>query len=217
MLLCLPTFGQAKDLESVIQQLSSSEPFNPVVVCEPDASTGSVALQNDQSLDLTVVSEEKARELFDMLRTQPDIPFLYPQDGCYSRAHRMARLLEDRGIISAKIFVTGNLQIETDRSPEGYVGWNWHVAPAILVRKNGVVIPMVIDPAIFSTPVTVSEWTGAQTKHQYARIDSVYLANRFTYDRRSRMDYTSWNMIQLEWTEDKNKQLLELQNNYSRP
>lgn len=114
-----------------------------------------------------VVTPEQAAALFTWLARQKDIAFDYPWDGCYARAHLMARRLRARGYEPGKVWAFANhdnLHVFTD--PKHAVEWKYHVAPTLRVRiPNGTIQVMVLDPSMFSWPVHISEWSAAQKKY----------------------------------------------------
>src|ERR1044071_8436154 len=84
------------------------------------------------------VSKRRAQELFDLCAATtcdpfavppPCIPFMYPDDGCWGRAHEMRRLMLDAGTSSDKVWIDGSLHTPTRNNPNCFVGWGWHVAP----------------------------------------------------------------------------------------
>lgn len=111
-----------------------------------------------------------------------DIPFDYPVNYCFARAHEMRRLMEDRQppVESRKAwnfspnFRTdegthddrGRLREEGAlRIRHGAMGtclWTYHVAPTVSVEGPDGPRTMVLDPALFEAPVTVEEWRAAQ-------------------------------------------------------
>lgn len=99
----------------------------------------------------------------------PCIPFLYPEDGCWARAHEMCRLMINMGLTPKKVWIEGDpyvttLRVSTKNSPYCGVWWYWHVAPTLCVRGPGLfqTQEMVIDPSLFSTPVSTATWKGVQ-------------------------------------------------------
>lgn len=126
------------------------------------------------------VSYRRAQEVFDAMSATscnpaataaPCIPFLYPDDGCWARAHEMRRLMNNMGVYPRKVWIHGSLKTPTRNNPNCVVYWGWHVAPTICVRRSwrwwhvfwwwsGV--RMVIDPALFTTPVTKAQWKAVQ-------------------------------------------------------
>ena len=94
----------------------------------------------------------------------PCIPFLYPDDGCWARAHEMCRLMINMGLSPKKVWIQGTLYVSTKNNPACGVHWNWHVASTLCVRGPGLFQTqrMVIDPALFTTPVTQAMWKGVQ-------------------------------------------------------
>lgn len=121
---------------------------------------------------LRCLSRSRAQQVFDAMNATscdpltvppPCIPFLYPDDGCWGRAHEMYRLMRAMGLKPKKVWIQGNLAAPTRNKPTCVVYWNWHVAPTLCVRKGFFAKQeMVVDPSLFSTPVTKSQWKGAQ-------------------------------------------------------
>jgi Glutaminase len=92
------------------------------------------------------------------------IPFLYPDDGCWARAHEMCRLMKNMGLNPKKVWIQGDLVVSTKNNPTCSVGWNWHVAPTLCVRGPGFLQTqdMVIDPSLFTAPVSKATWKSVQ-------------------------------------------------------
>jgi Glutaminase len=132
------------------------------------------------------VSDVRAQQIFDSLAARscdpltvpaPCIPFRYPDDGCWGRAHEMCRLMVADGLRPCKVWIEGGLYVATDNSPSCGVWWGWHVAPTLCVRGSGClgffqVRSMVIDPALFKTPVTKAQWKGVQGDTNATLTDS---------------------------------------------
>jgi hypothetical protein len=118
------------------------------------------------------VSPIRAQQLFDLVSAQtcnpltvppPCIPFLYPDDGCWARAHEMCRLMLAAGAWPRKVWIDGNLHTLTRNNPNCYVDWGWHVAPTLCVRLSfWHAEDRVIDPSLFTTPVSEPTWKGVQ-------------------------------------------------------
>jgi hypothetical protein len=92
------------------------------------------------------------------------ITWLYPDEGCWSRA---AAFIKDFfGSINnpvatfhrpSKIFAFGNLCVNTKNNSDGYVSWWVHIAPVI--RDNQTNAIYVLDPAVEPKhPLPVTEW-----------------------------------------------------------
>jgi hypothetical protein len=96
----------------------------------------------------------------------PCIPFRYPDDGCWARAHEMCRLMIDMGLSPKKVWIQAStrLHVNTRNNPLCFVEWGWHVAPTLCVRGPGFLQlqRMVIDPSLFTTPVSKATWKGVQ-------------------------------------------------------
>jgi len=119
------------------------------------------------------VSAARAQQVFDEMAATtcnpltvpaPCIPFLYPDDGCWARAHEMCRLMIAKGLTPKKVWIQGSLHVSTKNNPNCQVFWGWHVAPTLRVRGKWFFTcsTMVIDPSLFSTPVTEAVWKSVQ-------------------------------------------------------
>jgi hypothetical protein len=147
----------------------------------PAAKPGSTTLPC-QSAKQTL-TELEARRLFNELAANKNIPFDYPVDCCYSRAHSMCRMIEQKNIVCQKIWYFdknfGTLAeqdslkpIKADGTPVAFPGrhgfarhvaWVYHVAPTVkVVRNDGTTQDMVMDPSLSNRPLTKSEWKQIQ-------------------------------------------------------
>lgn len=121
---------------------------------------------------LIPITPAKAQELFNQVNSKiccpaspkaPCIPFLYPDDGCWGRAHEMCRLMITSGTQPEKVWIYGNLRTPTPNNPACEVNWGWHVAPILLVKTTATdTETWVIDPSMFPGPVSEKTWAGAQ-------------------------------------------------------
>jgi hypothetical protein len=68
------------------------------------------------------------------------------------------------GLKPKKVWIQGGLHTLTRNNPNCFVNWGWHVAPTLCVRgpRFWQAREMVIDPSLFTTPVTQSTWKGVQ-------------------------------------------------------
>lgn len=119
------------------------------------------------------ISAARAQQVFNAMSAtscnplsalSPCIPFLYPDDGCWGRASEMCRLMINMGLSPKKVWIQGTLHVSTKNNPNCSVSWGWHVAPILCVRGPGFfqAQEMVIDPSLFTTPVTEATWKGVQ-------------------------------------------------------
>lgn len=117
--------------------------------------------------------------------------WLYPPDGCFVRAELAGqRLVQKKYPNPSKIFVFGNLSVDTENVPDGSVSWWFHVV--VGYKKNGVVY--VFDPAIEpKRPLTLDEWSsymGTETKEfavcdmgTYAPSDKCHNPSKMTFEK----------------------------------
>ena len=136
-------------------------------------------LMGESALEETEVSPAEAARIFtvmstltftDTAGTQSPVPYHYPVDGCYARAHMMAQVLTRAGYASERVFATsttGGLEIPNQYSEDQPGGappvtrWFYHVAPIINVRTAAGVEQQVIDPSTQAGPVPIATWLGA--------------------------------------------------------
>lgn len=119
------------------------------------------------------LSAARAQQVFNDMQTTscapltvpaPCIPFMYPDDGCWGRASEMCRLMQLQSLKPRKVWIQGGLNVATRNNPTCSVSWGWHVAPTLCVRGPGLLQrqQMVIDPSLFTTPVSKPQWKAVQ-------------------------------------------------------
>ncbi|HMK27704.1 MAG TPA: protein-glutamine glutaminase family protein [Chitinophagaceae bacterium] len=120
------------------------------------------------------VSLDRATELLNMIikksctpcvSTASCIPFRWPSNGCWIRAHLMCYLLISKGAMPEKIWSDGKkLRGRSTNVPGCIVKWTWHVAATLMVMQgDGVPVKMVIDPSLSYELLTPEKWRSLQT------------------------------------------------------
>ncbi len=85
------------------------------------------------------------------------ISWLYPYDGCFARAEHVAHLINkiDPKAQFGRVFIFGDLEVQTPNSTTGSVGWWYHVA--VIFKSQGKAF--VIDPSLnYYKPLELSVW-----------------------------------------------------------
>lgn len=117
------------------------------------------------------VSPERLDEIFNDMKgescapcnpSSTCIPFQYPNDGCWIRAHLMAYKMraysppED----PEKLFIQGSLDPFAPNSPDCGLPWNWgwHIAPTLMISLPGGNEKRVIDPSLAPAPISETDW-----------------------------------------------------------
>lgn len=173
---------------SNFQSLSANDKFfDGCSACEQSqAITGTVySPHNKKNIELTILSEDRVKEVFKKIKEDEDIPFNYPYEDCYARAHKAALDLDEMGIVSGKAFVEGEMYFKMKHAE---FGWSYHVANLVLVKKGNKLVPTIIDPATFDRPVPVEEWKAFLLKDPKSKKVSEYYTKRFNYDPETRHD-----------------------------
>ncbi len=134
------------------------------------------------------VSEARAGELFTNMNNEScspcdpniDIPnqvaecisFLYPDNGCWIRAHIMCHLMRTGGPDTTTnppedpqkiwIYFSGGNPVPTANHPDCHVPWSWHVAPTLQVIQPGGNETWVVDPSVSPVPEFKNDWRDRQ-------------------------------------------------------
>ena len=164
--------------------------------------------KGDPCVEASVLTPQELSKAFDFLAKIHEIPYDYPEDGCYARALEMARILERDGILSAKVIIevphtttvnasTGKTEFHstdgkilyaaTKNSPKGYVEWIWHIAPVVYLNDGNQLTPMILDPSLFEHPVTVDEWKTVMVTKERPKA-TLSFHSRFRYGLTETMD-----------------------------
>lgn len=106
------------------------------------------------------------------------ISWLYPDDGCWTRASAVIRDLFGPlnndihdSLRPSKVFVFGNLCVNTNNSEEGAVSWWYHTAP--IIKDASTNQTYVLDPAVNPyKPLTMENWVTEITSTSGACADS---------------------------------------------
>lgn len=126
----------------------------------------SVNFKEDQ---VTILSEEEAQRLFKEFSRIEYMKFDYLHDGCFDRAHEFSLIAKEHGIEMGKVFLSDKNEVaalypkewKTKKDPPvpvGFVGWRYHVAPYVLVEKEGKLTPFVFDVGVAKKAKALEEW-----------------------------------------------------------
>jgi Glutaminase len=137
---------------------------------------------------LGCISGARAQQVFDAMAATncnpltvppPCIPFMYPDNGCWGRAHEMCRLMITMGVSPKKVWIDHvgpPLKANTRNHPQCFVEWYWHVAPTVCVRRWRFWLlwsqEMVVDPSLFTTPVSKATWKSVQNNPNATLTDT---------------------------------------------
>jgi hypothetical protein len=132
------------------------------------------------------VSETRAGELFTNMNNESCepcdpaidlegakcIPFLFPDDGCWIRAHIMCHLMRAGGPNTninppedpCKVWIDfpGVSYVPTPNHPDCQVPWGWHVAPTLQVVQPEGNQTWVVDPSVSPAPEFKNDWRDRQ-------------------------------------------------------
>lgn len=184
----------------------NSSPLENCSTCDgAESTTGTIySPHNKKNIELTVLSEDRLKDVFKKIQDDEDNSFAYPYEGCFARAHKMAMVMDDLGIVSGKAFVEGQMHFKTK---EAEFTWTYHVASLVLVKKGKKLVPMIIDPAIFKRPVTHDEWKAFLLKDPKSKKSSEYFTKRFNYDPETRhADLKEYNEDEIDNMNSTNRQ-----------
>ncbi len=152
----------------------AAKKFNPRHLADKNAQEASVKIDK---LDMSVVADWgkgidvpitffSGRDLrFMETDANPGflrrISWLYPDDGCFARAAMFVNKLREWQIPDpSKVFIFGDLTVQTPNSPQGKVSWWYHVAPAIRIGESVYILDAAINPY---SPMPLIDWVKTMT------------------------------------------------------
>jgi hypothetical protein len=96
------------------------------------------------------------------------ISWLYPKDGCWTRAALFNRHAFRNYIpIPNKVFAFGNLRVKTNNSRRGVVGWWYHVAPMVQIGDQKYVLDAAIE---HRKPLPLKEWLAKMGRPERIKV-----------------------------------------------
>ncbi|UOF01555.1 protein-glutamine glutaminase family protein [Bdellovibrio reynosensis] len=184
----------ASGLDGTLRHLNRSEarPCPEDTILSPRTAKAS----KFDNKPVTALSEEDAQRLFTDLKNQSHIPYEFAWAGCQARAHEMSRLMLLKGVTPLKAFAfvdekSPHLRVPHPSRKGEIISWNNHVAPMILVEKDGKQIPYVLDPSIENKAVSVEDWK--KTMSQFPPAPKIQMeygpATQLVHQTRHRIDF----------------------------
>lgn len=173
-----PKADEAAQVAALFQALKVAQARGAAPKVRPLGTVTSPS--NKQTFQVSVVTEAEARALVQTLRKDPALPFEYPFDGSYARAHAMVRNLEKAGVIAGKAWVEGNpLCLYSEEF--GEIRLDYHVAPMILVGSPEANTLLVLDPSLSLEPLSLTAWKALLTRRTQSKVTETYFTPRFHY------------------------------------
>lgn len=186
-------FDKAKNKQSFALQARGGKYQGDYVLDQDSLANpaGGAVLQskeNNQQVEVGVLSEAFAAKAFQVLAERSDIPYDYLYDDIWARAEKMTLVLADQlGVVSAKAFVEGKIYL--DPKPDvaaatrlSEAGLSYHIAPVVMVRKGKTQVLTVLDPSLFTEPVPYAAWKAKLLAKTKSQITHEYFTNRFALD-----------------------------------
>ncbi len=182
-------FSSEKQLTGWIRLLNSASQ----VLDFGSLPDGTLPGADGKPLEVSILTETQAFALFDELSHLQTLDFNVIRDGCYARAHEMAQILDSKQVVSAKVFVTGDLKARSVTEPTGYAYWRYHVAPVVLVlnenrphdkQPKAALRAWVFDPGLFDRPTPIQDWIDALSiENPYDKTERPFFSfnTRFRY------------------------------------
>jgi hypothetical protein len=175
--------GRAQDCQSEVR---AADPFTPRPRRTTIQGTG-----EEKAIEVSVLTEEQAVELFRKVRGMRELALNRPWDGCMARSQIISQRVEERfGIATGQVWMRkGNalapwwgsfdVQMPGEKERVG-VPWNMHVAPFVLVEKNGKNEVWMLDP-VLDTERPLPQETWESRLSEKPRRNSIYTTSRFVY------------------------------------
>lgn len=174
--------------------------------------TANIQATNGQKIEVSIVPESELPKLFKLAGTL-GLPWRN-KDLCADRAHVMASTFDKEAhVIAGKLMLVpknealifpGMLKMHFKDGSEA--SWKYHVAPFVIVEKNGKQEQWVIDPSTSTSPIRRDQW-----EKQQGNAWGSYVTNRFAMTPQDRHstdmnDYTGRsNVAQSQQRIDENR------------
>lgn len=152
------------------------------VVDDPDIPTGAVD-------EVQVLSPDELKAVFEKVSQDCRIPYGFNLDGCFSRAHAMAKVLEQEGIRDkegkqkkiyvGKAFFADYLAMEARPKINGKIYPMSHAAIFVLVKEKDKIVPYIIDPSVASEPLSIYSFVSKISESPLKT--KVQLTNRYQF------------------------------------
>lgn len=134
----------------------------------PNFDVRSLPEWNGSTSDLQVAFEKVRDERSYTENNRPNFlrrsSWLYPDDGCYTRAAHAVKSFERLGRPQpGKVFAFGRLRVKTNFAGNGSntVWWSYHVAAGYRIGHRAIVIDPAVDP---HQPLFLEDWLSRITK-----------------------------------------------------
>jgi hypothetical protein len=101
-------------------------------------------------------SREEVERLMRDRIAQGDLPYSFLTDACYARAEIFSQYLENHGVETQKIWITGP-RLSPELAPG--LSWVFHVALVVRIREQGQIVEKVLDPGTSLELLSIDEWT----------------------------------------------------------
>lgn len=134
------------------------------------------------------------------------ISWMYPDDGCYVRAGMFIKRAREKGYEAPeRVYVFGDLLVETENTFLGTVTWWYHTAAVVKVEDQVYVLDPSVEP---NYPLTIENWILKQAESlssvelSYCRADTYSPANSCTNPRpgaSSTVDLDQDYFLEREW------------------
>jgi hypothetical protein len=167
-------------------QARSPDPFTPRPRRTTIEGTG-----DEKAIEVSVLTEDQALELFRRVRGMRELALNRPWNGCMARSQIISQRVEEiYGVATGQVWVRkGNavaswrgsfdVQMPGEKERVG-VPWNLHVAPFVLVEKNGRNEVWMLDPVLDKERPLPQE-NGEGRPSEKPRRNTIYTTSRFAY------------------------------------
>jgi len=139
----------------------------------------SVEMTNYKGLELSVLSPEQVKKIFEQINELEYIPKKYLEDGCYARAHEVFLIAKHNGLSFGKAYSVADKGLlypkgKGEQFHKSFKGWRYHTSTVALVREeSGELSPVVFDIGASEKAQKADEWRQALSLSE-DRSDVIY-------------------------------------------
>lgn len=143
----------------------------------------------DGQIELSVVTEPQAEELFSKMKANSKIKFKETARSHF-RAHLMVETAADSKLNAGKVFIEGVLFTKafSGNSKGDDSSFRLYVAPIIIVEKSDrSLVKTILDPSLFDGPVELQKLIEAvqapsASIDQVPKVERIYCSDRYQFD-----------------------------------
>jgi hypothetical protein len=126
------------------------------------ANGQSLTAYNGELLDISTNTFEELKKYFDKMSSRKILPFKYLVDGCHARTQQLVDIADVYHIQMAKLVIEPKSSEDSiyylPKNTPYRIIWSYHMAGVVYGIKDNKKDLYILDPSLFTEPVTAKVW-----------------------------------------------------------